>query len=433
MTPILLTFGQSNAQGFESGINSFLKDNEDVQFEQIQASIGATGLVGETAAWNVIVDDEADSLGSAYLSMIAEIDEKLAETPDAYIAAAVWSQGEADSKPWLYPGYAEAAQALFEETYDYIGYEFPIVMLGLSDYQRASPDQEESLNRIEGVNEQQQLVAETMENVHYLDTDEIFAAAGLSQEEVMHDDGIHFNLVGSMARVDAVLAKAEIRTVLGLEPLEQPEDDEDVVPEEEAAETSSNDTGSEDSSQEQESSEPNPVSVSDPDPVTTVDESGQDDVSTQEQAAEEPVVSTQESETEEPAVLADEVVAETIHMQAGAATTSSEDQSDPIEDSEDSGQASESETSSGMFLGLSALGAALGSFILPILGLLSMLATSRGKTSASASDDTSENASPTAVKGISLEEVIPITETISEDGFQSADFDMEDEDNSLIF
>ena len=135
-TAILLILGQSNAS------NLYYSDTLQAALSQTGHAVEIVGVHGgglsiarPDGAWNIVVGDGSDTPGSSYVDLLASVDEARAEFPNAFVAGAVWLQGEADSYGDRIGDYYAPAATLFTQMLADLDEDFPILIVGLSDYQ----------------------------------------------------------------------------------------------------------------------------------------------------------------------------------------------------------------------------------------------------------------------------------------------------------
>ena len=211
MTPIILIFGQSNA--------AFL-DNSQALEGAIEAQGGTVLEVGvhggsQSAAlpgghWNIIDDDGDATGGSSYTRLLETMERVLADNPDSYIAGAVWVQGEQDSQRHLIGEYYEPVATLFTQMREDLGEDFPISMVGPSDFQSTDP-----VSRAH-IRETQQQLAQDLPDTYFVDTDAIIAENNLTKDEVMRDD-LHYTDDFFDHIAQAVLQEPALRQALQLQ------------------------------------------------------------------------------------------------------------------------------------------------------------------------------------------------------------------------
>ncbi len=206
----VLLFGQSNAGNMGSSQalqNELTALGSDARV--LSTAVGSTGLVLPDSAWNIITGDGNDTPGSAYTGTLSAIDALIADTPGTVFTGAIWMQGENDTfRTDL--SYASPLTALFEAVSTHIGTEFPIYVVGLSQYQ-ALPSA-----GIIHVNNEMQIVANAMANVHYIDMDaEIITPNGFTQAQAMHDS-LHYSQAVFDALAGLILEQPQLSVNLGL-------------------------------------------------------------------------------------------------------------------------------------------------------------------------------------------------------------------------
>lgn len=433
MTPVVLIFGQSNG-GNLHGSNSFQNALDDAGGDAIllNSSLGGSSVAKYNGAWNIIQGDGEDALGIGYTGMLDGIDNMLANTPDAYIAGAIWVQGESDTFGGSELDYYTPTRALFEAVYDHIGEDVQTYVVGLSDYHGLPND------GVETVRSQQQQLANDMENVEFISTDDIIAKYDLSEDEAMRDN-LHYSDTFLEHLSDEILEQSDLRANLGLRPLEAPilQADPEPEPQEPASENSQPNVVVEEQVAQ-------PIIVEDPapQPVQLVEE----EATPQEPVLEEPQVEaatqTEEPElepkTEEPILeVAAEVVQEIpqgdqsvreVHEQAASETVDQVEDTSTVDEAPTEAAEDDAGAQTGIMLGLSAIGAAMGIFFLPLLGLLGLLGLSKSKND----EDGPAEVAQQPDGGTVLSDVIPTTEVIAESTMDTLELDDQSEIDLLL-
>lgn len=160
-------------------------------------------------AWNVVSGDGADDLGSAYMDLRDAIEAARAAQTDAYIAGALWLQGETDTDPASNGLYGPAAEALFVRLWEDVREAFPIVVVGLSEFQQLDAA---GRNYIRGA---QQQLAQDVQDAHFLDSDLVIAQHNLTEAEVMRDP-VSFSDAFLSVLVEDALDLPVLQAALGL-------------------------------------------------------------------------------------------------------------------------------------------------------------------------------------------------------------------------
>ncbi len=188
-TPVFLIMGQSNAEIMYnySSIQDTLEElGSDAMV--VKVANGGQSLARPNGEWNIVTGDGSDTPGSSYTELMQTVAQIKADTPDAYIAGALWLQGEADAvSDNVIGGYYDPLTTLFTEMRSDIGNDFPITIVGLSDYQHLHVEAREHIQSV------QEQAALDLDNVYFIDTDQIIADNGLSQADVMRD-GLHYTV-----------------------------------------------------------------------------------------------------------------------------------------------------------------------------------------------------------------------------------------------
>lgn len=398
MTPIILVFGQSNGQNLWPHLRTVLGESE-IDAIALNAAVGGAGVARPDAPWNITVGDGSDEPGSAYTAMTEAIDTALAENPDSYIAAAVWSQGEGDTFRGGGVDYFNPAKEVFEATFDYIGSEIPTFILGITDY-----IQIQRMDGVDAVQAQQQELADAFDNVHYLSTDEIMDEAGLTRETAMRD-ALHYFGSTNYLFAEKLLEQPEMRKALGLEEEELP-----VEPTPEPEEEAESDGGDQPPQEDENSETPDRGETS-----ADTDESGED---TGETSDGDLVVNDPETnviETQPPVETPQE-------SEPPVGTTNPE-----------AGSNDSSMGVAGIGLGLSALGAAVGVYAISLIGLLAVVFLGRNKgEDENSEDDVSLFNSDENTSDVLLSDILPVTQQISDDDYNSDASDTTEMDPFLL-
>jgi len=209
-TPIILVFGQSNA-GFMHNSRALEEAiaKMGIEAKQIIVAGGGQSVSQVDGAWNIVTDDGEDALGESYTALLETVAQELENDPDAYIANAVWIQGEADAGGGHAPNYYDATSTLFTQMRADMGFDFPISVVGLSDYQSLDDTGREKV-----IAAQVQL-AEDLDDVYFVDTNKIIADNDLAEEDVMSDN-LHYTSDFFAHIADAVLAEPAVQMTLPL-------------------------------------------------------------------------------------------------------------------------------------------------------------------------------------------------------------------------
>ncbi len=186
--PTTMIFGQSNA--------GFLLGGDDLEDEiiarggtafEIGNGPGSTLATSPDGAWNILTGDGTDTPGTGYTDLETIITNHLTTNPNAFIAAAVWWHGETDStQNSTRDVYEAAVTAVFNGYRTQVGYDFPIVVVGLSDTLQNLPD-----NAVAVINGYTDDLAANLSEVYRIDLDVIFANSGMTEAAAMND-GLHY-------------------------------------------------------------------------------------------------------------------------------------------------------------------------------------------------------------------------------------------------
>ena len=200
-TPIIVVFGQSNAGLLysSSALQNKLEElGSDAQV--ILVAAGGVSVANPDGAWNIVTGDGFDAPGYLYTQLLAQVENIRLTTPDAYMAGAIWVQGEADS--YQIKEYYDPVVELFTSMREDLGESFPIIILGPSDFQNTD---DAARAHVEASQIQ---VAEDLPDVYFLDADDVITENGLSQFEAMRD-GLHYNSVFFTHVADEILTQPE--------------------------------------------------------------------------------------------------------------------------------------------------------------------------------------------------------------------------------
>jgi len=204
-TPIILVFGQSNA-GLLNNTRQLTEMGGTAK--EVAVFGGGQSVAHADGAWNLVLGDGEDAQGESYMRLLETMAQVFDETPDAYIASAVWALGETDSFGSRHAlNYYDATSTLFNQIREDLG-EFPISIVGLSDFQSL----EETGRGI--VQEAQQQLAQDLDDVYFVDTNKIAEDLSLEKSDVL-EDPLHFSpeFFGHIAK--AVIAEAAVQKSLG--------------------------------------------------------------------------------------------------------------------------------------------------------------------------------------------------------------------------
>ncbi len=209
-TPIVLVFGQSNA-GLLERSNALQEDLAELGSDAMVVGVhdGGVSVAAPGGEWNVVTGDGVDAPGRLYTELLNTIAQVRSDTPDAYIAGAVWMQGEADRTDNY--DYYTAAKTLFTQARIDLGEDFPITIVGLSDLQGGNDAGRQY------VQDAQMRVAEDLDFVTFVDPDQVIADNGLTEAEVMRDS-LHFERDFFDYVADAVLEQPVMQSRLDLQP-----------------------------------------------------------------------------------------------------------------------------------------------------------------------------------------------------------------------
>lgn len=184
-TPIVFILGQSNAEIlFYNGAVQESLSNLEIDARIVLVAAGGESVARPDGAWNVVTGDGADNPGWLYTEFLETYNDLKIETSNAYIVGAIWLQGEADA--YSISPYYKSTRALFEKMYRDTGVEFPISVIGLSDYHDLPDVPKKHLQ------DAQMQLAQDLDHVSFIDTNEIISDNGLSEFFVMRD-GLHYN------------------------------------------------------------------------------------------------------------------------------------------------------------------------------------------------------------------------------------------------
>jgi len=209
-TPIILVFGQSNA-GLLYANNSLQDSLSEMGSDALVIGVaeGGTSVASPDGDWNIVDGDGSDEGGALYEELLQAVADAEAADPNAYVAGAIWVQGEADRNVDM--DYYEPTKALLSQLQADLGGDFPVTIVGLSDYQTGGDAGREH------VQDAQMKLADDLAFADFLDVDQLIADADLSASEVLREDGLHYQpeFYGRIA--EAILAQPSMKTALGLE------------------------------------------------------------------------------------------------------------------------------------------------------------------------------------------------------------------------
>ena len=208
-TPIFLVFGQSNAGLLSSsgGMQTAL-DAAGSGAVLLTVAGGGTSVAKPDGDWNIISGDGYDAPGDLFSDLLVAVDGAKLMHPDAYIAGAVWVQGESDRN--ADNDYYTATKTLFDTVRADLKEDFPISIVGLSDLQQGS----NRPGHAHVVDAQMQLASD-LPYVHFLDTNQLIATSGMTDSEIMRDT-LHYNSDFYELIADAVLDQPVMQEALGL-------------------------------------------------------------------------------------------------------------------------------------------------------------------------------------------------------------------------
>ena len=209
-TPIVLILGQSNASNLSSS-NSLINAVTDSGVDAIQVNVsgGGESVSRADGAWNLVQGDGEDAQGASYVRLLETMAQIFEETPDAYIANAVWVQGEADAHGVNALNYYDAASELFTQLRTDLGDDFPISIVGLTEYQNLG-----DVGRTNVTNAHLQL-AEDFDDVYFVDTNAIITENNFDEEFVLADN-LHYTPEFFDHIAEAILDEPAVQSALGL-------------------------------------------------------------------------------------------------------------------------------------------------------------------------------------------------------------------------
>lgn len=206
----IMAFGQSNGGILHSsGAIQDAIDSAGSSAVVFSTAQGGTSAALPDGPWNIIAGDGEDTPGSAYTGMISTVQSRITTNPNEVIAGAIWWHGENDSFNSL--DYEGPVKAVFEGLFAHVGYEFPIYLIGTSQYQSIGGNWHQRNLDLQALAADPELPT-----VRYIDLDgQIMAPNGITQVQAMADN-FHYNQVVYEKAAEVIISQAATMANLGL-------------------------------------------------------------------------------------------------------------------------------------------------------------------------------------------------------------------------